>query len=99
MIDIEDFLKCMGKIVEMRKISDLEWAFKLREAIMLSGTLKVNPGIVTEIEFRFRSPDGIGRIKITKGTILEASYEGILSLQLKPRIRECSKILVGKETV
>ncbi|ABP95565.1 hypothetical protein MsedC_1426 [Metallosphaera sedula] len=98
MIDIEDFLRCMGKVVEIRRVTDLEWTFKLRDAIMLSGILRVNPGIVTDIEFRFRSPDGIGRIKITKGTILEASYEGILSLQLRPRVRDCSKILVGRET-
>ncbi|AWS00255.1 hypothetical protein [Metallosphaera hakonensis] len=97
MIDIDGFLRCMGKTVEVKKVSDLVWSFKMRDAIMLSGTLKVNPGIVTEIEIRFRSPDGIGTVKITKGTVIEASYDGILSHQFKPKIVSCSKILISKE--
>ncbi|AEB94933.1 MULTISPECIES: hypothetical protein [Metallosphaera] len=96
-MEIESFLNCLGRLIEITKISDLEWRFKLRDAVMLQGNLRVNPGIVTLVELKFFEPNGNGKIEITKGSIIGVSYSGILELKLRPRITECSKILAGNQ--
>ncbi|QKQ99569.1 hypothetical protein GWK48_03425 [Metallosphaera tengchongensis] len=92
---MESFINCLGKIVDLSRTSDLQWSFKLRETILLTGTVELNPGMVTELIIRFRNPEGMGTIRVAQGRILEVSYEGILALVLRPKLRECSQIIAA----
>jgi hypothetical protein len=94
---VESFIRCLGKVVEVRRMSDLEWSFKLRETIMLNGNLRVILGIVSEVVVIFKNPEGRGWVKFTGDRVLDSGYQGILGPQISPRFRECSQHLIRRE--
>lgn len=91
---IEDFLNCIGKTIQLKKVNDLEWTFSIRDNIMLRGKLKVTISLLEKIEITFRNPDGYGVIELNQGKIVNISYKGILESKIKEKLTQCSPILV-----
>ncbi|BBG23424.1 hypothetical protein [Sulfuracidifex tepidarius] len=97
---IENFIKCLGKAIEVKRVNELEWDFKIREEIMLKGKVRVVISVIETVEIIFRNPDGYGKVELNQGKIHSIDYKGILQSKYKRRIEECAPILIeGLKTV
>jgi hypothetical protein len=91
---IEDFLNCIGKTIQLKKVNEVEWTLSIRDNIMLRGKLKVTIYLLEKIEITFRNPNGYGVIELNQGKIVNISYKGILESKIKEKLTQCSPILV-----
>ncbi len=91
---MEDFIKCLGKTIDVKRVNELEWEFKIREEIMLKGKIRIVISVIETVEIIFRNPDGYGKVELNQGKIHSIEYKGILQSKYKKRIQECAPILI-----